>query len=528
MSVLDGAPLPALVLELLVKSLLLLAVVLSLTWFMRRSSAAVRHLYFTIAALAVIALPLVGVLLPSWHPGVVPERFGFLFAPPPLYSPVQGSSDVVSGSTQGGLESPPNNRTGGAPTAEGRTPHSWHYWFFVVWLSGFAILLAGLAGGKVYGFLTAQRASPVADEDFVRALDDAARRLGLDRDIVVLESDRVKVPCVTGILRPKLLVPPQAVFWPHDRLTAVLRHELSHIRRNDITIQFFAQVACCFYWPNPLVWITERMLFIERERACDDIALGQDLKASDYAGHLMEVLEEMGNSRNTLWVTAAMAEGTDFKDRILSVLNPAAKRTSPRKAHVLAAAAVALLAVLPLSTLRPWAAEATARGYERAAADAAESDADRDSRRSQTTTRREGTRAREDGTEIPLSVWLEQLSSRSAELRERAAVALGESRDRRAVHPLIEALGDKNAGVREHAATALGKLRDNRAVPSLCDLLLNDPHSIVRQHAARSLGDIGDDRAYQPLLQAMQSDSNDVVREHAFSALRRLRGEVRR
>ena len=96
-----------------------------------------------------------------------------------------------------------------------------------------------------------------------------------------------------------------------------------------------------------VAWISERMLFIERERACDDVALGENVSASDYAGYLMEVLEEMGNQRNALWVTAAMAEGTDFKDRILSVLNPAAQRSSTRTGHVLAAVALSLLVVLP-------------------------------------------------------------------------------------------------------------------------------------------------------------------------------------
>jgi beta-lactamase regulating signal transducer with metallopeptidase domain len=334
MSALFETTLPALAFELTIKSLLLLTVVLTITWFMRRSSAAVRHLYFTIASVALILLSLAGLLLPSWHPGILPDRFESIFAPA-----------VTTSTPSPGLDQPADSRTGGAvtsTTSAGGRAKSWHNWFFVVWLAGASILVLGLAGGKLYGFLTARRARMVTDEEFLAVLHEANQKVNLRREVVVLESRRFIVPSVTGIFRPKLLVPPQAAFWPRDRLRAVLQHELSHIKRNDILVQFLSQVACCFYWLNPLTWILERKLFIERERACDDMALSQDVKASDYAGHLMEVLEEMGNKRNTLWVTAAMAEGTDFKDRILSVLNPVARRSSPHKGHLFAAAALAL------------------------------------------------------------------------------------------------------------------------------------------------------------------------------------------
>jgi len=50
-------------------------------------------------------------------------------------------------------------------------------------------------------------------------------------------------------------------------------------------------------------------------------------------------------------------------------------------------------------------------------------------------------------------------------VRENAAKALGETKDARAVKPLIEALGDQN--VRSNAAKALGKIKDVRAIAPL-------------------------------------------------------------
>jgi beta-lactamase regulating signal transducer with metallopeptidase domain len=510
MSTIGEPAVPALVLELFAKSVLILAVVLSLTWFMRRSSAAARHLIFFVASVALVALPLAVVLLPSWHPQTVSDDLNAVFAPSSTHAPTPVSGSVLQPADRG-------------TTAGGQTPvarWSWREWFFMVWFSGAVLLLLGLAAGKMYGYLTTKSARPVEDETFLNALEDVARRAGLHRPVPALESDRVKVPCIAGILHPKLLVPPQAVFWPHERLKAVVHHEFSHVRRNDILAQLFGQIACCLYWPNPLTWIAERMLFVERERACDDIVLGQDIPASDYAGFLMEVLEEMGNQRNVLWVTAAMADGTDFKDRILSVLNPAAKRTSTSPQHLWTAAIAVLLIVVPLSVVRPWTTDAAVEPAESVAVTTESGErtqfTDREVRRG---SGEELTDSRGDTRDLSFTALVDLLSSESPRLRERAAVALGETGDSRAVNPLIGVLDDPDAGVREHAVTALGALEDERAVPPLCDLLLRDPHPVVREHAAAALGSIGDSRAVIPLCDALLQDRDPVVREHAATAL---------
>ncbi len=523
MSIIAGWDMPTLVFELTVKSILLLGVVLCLTWFMRRASAAVRHLYFSVAAIALVVLPIAGVLLPSWHPDPLSNRLGPLFAPAGRITHEPVAADTPAGSSENRVES--RARMGGKEVGTDATfsRSAWqktrYDWFFLIWLAGASVLLMGLTAGKLFSARTVGRARVVEDKDILDVLDDVRRRLDLRRQVAVLESDRITVPTVTGILHAKLLVPPQVLFWPRARLVAVFHHELSHVKRHDILAQFFAQVACCLYWPNPLVWITERRLFIERERACDDLVLGRDVKASDYAEHLMEVLEEMGESRRPLWVTAAMADGTDFKDRILSVLNPAAARSSPGAAHLFAVIAVGLLVVLPLSALHPWTSQAAPDRTVTGAP--ATRDAD-DSRTAVDADRSDVTRVRTTDKEIPFSVWIEQLKSPSVEIRQRAALALGQSGNRLAVLPLMDALGDEDPGVRENAARALGKLEDPRAVPRLCGVLLDDVSAVVREHAATALGSIGDERAQRPLLSAMQSDPDPVVREHASSALRQL------
>jgi beta-lactamase regulating signal transducer with metallopeptidase domain len=547
----------ALIAELAVKSLPILAGMLAVTWFMRRSSAAARHLCLALAAAALLALPLASMLLPSWPLGVFGNLPSLAHAgPAALQAPVPAEtlktseSPAISQATEprGTAMNATADEVGLARATPDQTSAAgWSRWLLLGWAAGAAVLFGGLIAGKLYGLWSIRKAALLEDGPLARTVTDIAARLGLDRAIEVRESARFKVPSVTGVFRPRLLLPLQARTWPAERLRAILHHELAHVRRRDILVQLGAQIACCLYWLNPLVWILERRLFIERERACDDVAIRLEIKASDYAEHLLEVLEEMGDMKKTTWVTAAMAEGTDFRDRIISVLNPVVPRGAPGRGQALAIMAVVLLLIVPLSALSPWSASSAAhslfhqRGDDLLMADdwgpnarsgAVRTDPQRaertrsrearEERQADAPKEREMARSEEGDRNLPLDLLLEMLEDPAPAVRESAARILGRREEREAVPALIGALDDENAGVREHVATALGQVQDERAVQPLCKVLLDDSEAVVREHAAAALEMIGDVRAVPALLEAARSDPADSVRRRAVLALDKL------
>jgi hypothetical protein len=109
----------------------------------------------------------------------------------------------------------------------------------------------------------------------------------------------------------------------------------------------------------------------------------------------------------------------------------------------------------------------------------------------------------------------------------KAAIALGEIGDRRAVEALCLCFTDRkmgymtyNAVVRKEAAVALRMLGDARATDALIQAL-QDEEEMVRAEAARTLGAIGDARAVQPLLK-MSADPNEDVSTAADEGLRNI------
>jgi HEAT repeat protein len=111
-------------------------------------------------------------------------------------------------------------------------------------------------------------------------------------------------------------------------------------------------------------------------------------------------------------------------------------------------------------------------------------------------------------------------------LRKSAAEALGEMGDKRAIKGLIHALHDTSMrlGVRSSAGIALTNI-GKPAVAPLCRVLLRDHDDDVRTRAAMVLGDIRDKRAVPALIKAMENDISAEIRGSTARILGKMGGK---
>lgn len=127
------------------------------------------------------------------------------------------------------------------------------------------------------------------------------------------------------------------------------------------------------------------------------------------------------------------------------------------------------------------------------------------------------------------------LSDKDEFVRRETAYALGKTRSRTAVAPLVELLlNDKLDSVRGAAAVALGEIRDETAVAPLASVLnpqlglvatkrkqkkKKSENPFVLRAAARSLGQIGSRAGLPALISALQDEQGeaDVRRESAIA-----------
>ena len=148
-----------------------------------------------------------------------------------------------------------------------------------------------------------------------------------------------------GILRPVILFPVGLInHLTPDQVAAILRHELTHIRRNDPLWNAVQELVVTLYFYHPLVHWLVRRFDREREYACDDAVTGTTDKTT-YATALVRVANYSLNPKSSF--TMAATDQHSFTGRIERLFStPAPAAPSRRRSYLLAA-----LAMLPLCLL---------------------------------------------------------------------------------------------------------------------------------------------------------------------------------
>lgn len=498
----------------LIKVTVLLMAAALLALALRRASAAARHLVWSAAVVAVLALPVLASVIP-WHLPVVTVAA----APPvasigpghPVDPPARAAADESAGEPAPGRQ-PVERSTieAFAPTAPAVTPETA---LFAVWLAGALLLLLRLAVGAGFLHRVARRATPLTSPDWTRPLLEGADRLGLARAPRLLMSARLPMPYASGFVRPTIVLPDSASEWDDRRRRAVLCHELAHLRRLDLVLNAVGQLACAVWWFHPLVWAAARKLRTESERACDDLVLGVGTRASEYADHLLHIVCGALRARSPA-VALPMAQQHEFEGRVLAILDRHARRGQPTPRHAAALAAAALLIVIPVSAL----------GIARAAAPADPGDA----RTLDTAIVHDGDAAIVAPAEVRQPTADPERSVARQPVLEPGALAAALPRQQqdtgvaRVVAALLRTLGDPVDRVRRDAAYALGNLEAPTAVAGLARTVGGDRDAAVREMAAWALGQIESRAATAALGSAARGDSAEEVRATAVWALAQI------
>jgi beta-lactamase regulating signal transducer with metallopeptidase domain len=220
---------------------------------------------------------------------------------------------------------------------------------FAVWAIGCGALLVRLGLGLVGAARLRRRSHALPDAHVARAAAWALLRVGLRTEVPIRCVPGLAGPVTAGLWRPVVLLPPEAATWSPELLRASLCHELGHVRRRDCLTQSFARIVRAVHWWNPLCWIAERRLLIEREEACDDHVLAAGVQPSSYARQLVELGQRLHGHGllRPMPALLGMLSGAKLANRIEALLDHrrSHKVTGPRTA--LAAVAMAALLALP-------------------------------------------------------------------------------------------------------------------------------------------------------------------------------------
>ena len=163
----------------------------------------------------------------------------------------------------------------------------------------------------------------VSRADYAAMLSDTARDLGVSApEMIVCEA--ISTPAVTGLLRPRLLLPHER--YDVQELRYILRHELCHLKRRDMLLKLVLLAANAMHWFNPVVYLMLRQADEDIELACDSAAT-DDLDRAERAAYSRTLLAAVQSSVRALPATTCFGGTVErLKRRITNVLGAQKKR----------------------------------------------------------------------------------------------------------------------------------------------------------------------------------------------------------
>jgi beta-lactamase regulating signal transducer with metallopeptidase domain len=316
---------PAL-LDLALRALILLAVAWTAVTVVRRASASLRACIWTAALGSILLLPALTSLVPAWPvPFLIPERpaiAGWSLVSLDSSQPARVIADdrrAVAATRAEILAdvSPIGSAAAARPSAADVA--------VACWALIAAMLLMRLGASHVRLVRLAREARGTAP-GWATIVARASRQLGVRRMVQVRTSDAISVPAIAGMIRPVLLLPPDADEWPDVVRQTVALHELAHVRRWDAFGQLVSQLACAVYWCVPLAWVGARRAALLRECASDDAVLRAGVKPSTYAENLVHIASA-ARGPAAQPALLAMARPSGMRERVVAILSPSARRS---------------------------------------------------------------------------------------------------------------------------------------------------------------------------------------------------------
>lgn len=190
----------------------------------------------------------------------------------------------------------------------------------VVWLLGIVAFTVHMV--RAHGMMRrkVREHRLVIDRDVLTLFNQCKREMNITRPIRLAELEKINMPLFCGTVNPLILLPSNIRnTLSLNELRNIFIHELTHLKRKDVPIAWFATILQIIYWPNPLIWYAFFRMRIDRELACDAAALsllGPE-KAHAYGQTIISLLDRSPYHKCRLPVTVGILEArNDLRKRL--------------------------------------------------------------------------------------------------------------------------------------------------------------------------------------------------------------------
>jgi len=161
------------------------------------------------------------------------------------------------------------------------------------------------------------------DKSIMDILAHSKSIIGVSSNINLVRSSATRTPTLIGVIKPKIIIPIE-IFkdLTNDEKNYVFMHELVHLKRKDIFLNWVITLQLCIHWFNPIVWLVFYKFKKDCEISCDAETL-KHLSPSEYVkyGETLIKLIKSFTKDQLIPGTTAIINKSEIKRRIIMISN---------------------------------------------------------------------------------------------------------------------------------------------------------------------------------------------------------------
>jgi beta-lactamase regulating signal transducer with metallopeptidase domain len=157
------------------------------------------------------------------------------------------------------------------------------------WFGGVTVLAARLLLGT-FGTIRLRRGVSALPPKLAAIAAELGQRAGVPVEKIVFVSREVTEAMALGVVRPLILIPASWLTeMPVAVLEAALAHEIAHLVRRDLWVNWLQRIVETLLFYHPAVWWISGRIRVERELCADALAVALTGKRLEYVQALERV-----------------------------------------------------------------------------------------------------------------------------------------------------------------------------------------------------------------------------------------------
>lgn len=192
----------------------------------------------------------------------------------------------------------------------------------LLWLLGTTLFAAHVVFENIRLWRRIRKDPPLEDRAALHALKECREILSVRTPALLVASEAVNSPALFGFWHPRLLVPLRLVGnADSNAFRYIFLHELAHLKRHDVIVNWLTTVLQAVHWFNPFLWYAFYRMRMDRELACDALALSclQPEESEQYGQTILDLLDHFCTVRRVPGMAGILEDKSQIKERIMQI-----------------------------------------------------------------------------------------------------------------------------------------------------------------------------------------------------------------